>query len=510
MEVTPYLEEIAKKDEPVKTQHWGTDKKYKYGRCLRVKEEKGYLVISVFLAQFVRAGARYPVYVVYIDRQANDFITFETDTGKWSKSMLRNLDWPKYMYDSGTYISTKEEILVCTYLGIKRGDDKGLQGYQERIREQQLVARHKKKTDVWDEAMKRVPKIPKDWERWLLKNVISEHYIFYKYKRGGATEGYCTHCGRVVPIKEPKYNKNGICSRCGQEIQFKSIDKSGTIWTELEAAYLIQRCKSGIILRLFEVRMILSKRNLQNPEILFYETKRIFYDEQFHEEPYYYGDFKNRGMRWIAGENRICKVGLFDYRYLLTRGKVYPRTLPALGRKELKETGLIEWIQKNPVSNPRKYLNLWRVLPVIEQILKADLPRLSEELLEKPEKLVWKDIKGGLAKKLEIDNAKLKRLRKSEGDINVLYWLQQEKKENTFLHDELIGWFVEHSILPKDLAFIHDRMSYVQIKNYLARQYEVNDDSIWQVVTTWKDYLSMAKRVKMNVNDEIVYRVSKL
>ncbi len=509
-EFTPYLKQIAKKDEPVKSKHWGTDKKYKYGRYLRAKEEKGYLVISVFLAQFVRAGAKHPVYVVYIDKKANDFITLETDTGKWRNSMLRNLDWPGYMYDSGTYISRRDAKLVRGYLEIETGDYDGLQCYQDRVREQQLDARHRKKTDVWDAVMKQVPGMPKDWEQWLLKNVVSEHYIFYKYKRGGATEGYCTHCGRMVPIQDPRYNKNGVCSRCGQKIHFKSVDKSRSIWTKREAAYLIQRCRKGIILRLFEVAMVLGKGDFQNPEIWFYETKRIFYNEQFDEEPYYYGDFKNRGTRWIAGENYIQRVGLFDYRYLLTQGKVYPRTLPALGRKELKETGLIQWIQNNPDLNPRRYLSIWREIPVIEQILKADLPRLSEEVIKSPEKLVWKDVKGGLAKKLEIDNARLKRLRKAEGDIHVLYWLQQEKKENLCLPDDLIGWFIENGILPEDLAFIHDRMSYVQVKNYLVRQKGRKKDSIRQVLTTWEDYLSMAKRVKMNVYDEIVYRVNKL
>ncbi|MEY8414130.1 hypothetical protein AALB51_23265 [Lachnospiraceae bacterium 62-26] len=50
-EFTPYLKRIAKKDRPVKSQYWGADKNYKYGKYLRVKEEKGYLVVSVFLAR---------------------------------------------------------------------------------------------------------------------------------------------------------------------------------------------------------------------------------------------------------------------------------------------------------------------------------------------------------------------------------------------------------------------------------------------------------------------------
>lgn len=85
--------------------------------------------------------------------------------------MLYNLDWPRYMYGSGTYISRRDKKLVCRYLGTETGEYKELERYQLRVREQQLTARHKKKTDVWDEVMKQVPGIPKNWERWLLKNV---------------------------------------------------------------------------------------------------------------------------------------------------------------------------------------------------------------------------------------------------------------------------------------------------------------------------------------------------
>ena len=33
-EFTPYLKRIAKKDGPVKSQYWGADKNYKYGKYL--------------------------------------------------------------------------------------------------------------------------------------------------------------------------------------------------------------------------------------------------------------------------------------------------------------------------------------------------------------------------------------------------------------------------------------------------------------------------------------------
>ena len=511
--LTAYMRKMAKKEiSDDWVLHSTAGKRYYYKLCLREKVEKGYLIVSVYHAEYVRAGARHPSYVVYFDKKADDFITFETDSGKWRESMLYHLDGILYLYNPETYISRKDEKIISGYLGTENGTYKDLRDYQEEIRERQLIARHKKKTDVWDEVMKQVPGLPKDWERWVLRNAVTEHYIFYKYTRGGATKGYCTHCGKTVAIQNPKYNQPGVCKRCGQKIVFKSVDKAPSFLTGEETAYLIQRCGSGIILRRFNVRMALHKGDFQNPEVYCLETKRFLYDAGFHEEPYYYGNFKNRGDRWIAGEG--CSYHRYYYYYYYVpaplRGKVYPRTLPALGRKELKMTGLVQYIQNGSALDPHKYLNAWAKISVLEQILKAGLPKLTEELVESPEKLVWKDVKGGLAKKLEIDNARLKRLRKAEGDIHVLYWLQQEKKENICLSDDLIGWFIENGILPKDLSFIHDRMSYVQVKNYLVRQKGRKKDSIRQVLTTWEDYLSMAKRVKMNVYDEIVYRVNKL
>ncbi len=353
--------------------------------------------------------------------------------------------------------------------------------------------------------------IAKRLEKWLLRQVVKEHYIFYQYRKGGAKEGYCTHCGRMVPIKNPKYNQMGVCSRCRQKVQFKSVNKSGSVFTGRETAYLIQRCKPGIILRRFDVRMYLSKGNFLNPDIYFHETKRYLYDEEFHMEPYYYGDFKNRGCRWIAGDCDGQWTGYYYYYYTTsTQGKVYPKTLPDLDRKELKQTGLVPWIQKHPILNPHEYLSSWRKLPVIEQVLKADLPRLTEELVQSPKQFICREHSGGLAKRLGIDNEKLKRLRKLNGGISVLYWLQEEKKENLCLSDELICWFIQNNIQPENLDFIKDRMSYVQIKNYLIRQQKGHREDIYQALVTWEDYLSMAKRLKMDVYDGIVYRAAKL
>ena len=51
-------------------------------------------------------------------------------------------------------------------------------------------------------------------------------------------------------------------------------------------------------------------------------------------------------------------------------------------QKELFGTGLVQWIRTHPVTDPEKYLAVWKRMPKMEQIWKADLPRLTKECFE--------------------------------------------------------------------------------------------------------------------------------
>ena len=53
-------------------------------------------------------------------------------------------------------------------------------------------------------------------------------------------------------------------------------------------------------------------------------------------------------------------------------------------------------------------------------------------------------------------------------------------------------------------------MSMVQVYNYVRRQMPSFRRNSHEVLRTWEDYLSMAKKLHMNVYDEIVYRTRKL
>lgn len=261
----------------------------------------------------------------------------------------------------------------------------------------------------------------------------------------------------------------------------------------------------------FSVRMAIGKNSYQNPVAICSEKNRYLYDMDFKETPFYFGDYKHRGNRWIRGETHSNNYWYYYYSYVdNSSGAVYARTIPDLSKKELKMTGLPEILKGKSYFQPRDYLRSLRKAPILEQLVKAKLKTLSYEVLENPLKISSFQDHGALHLRLGISKDALKRLRKNDGDMKYLTWLQEENRSPHYLDDELIFWYMENHIEPNELNFIHTKMSYVQIRNYLIRQKGKRKDSISQVLTTWKDYISMAKRVKMNINDEIVYRATKL
>lgn len=337
---------------------------------------------------------------------------------------------------------------------------------------------------------------------------ITENYIFYQYSRKGAKTGYCTFCGKEVAVREPRHNKMGRCLRCRHEVTFKSIGKAGTVVTEDARMYLMQRCEDGFILREFKGYRRYRKGDYKNPEVSSWEIRRAVYDKNAKPlNAYYWGLYKQAETRWIR--TSFCVPNWYGD----GRGRVYGKTLPTLGARELHRTGLIETLQDNQKIDPEKYLAVYEKIPQLEQLAKARLPVLVRECIgdyHNFENAFKNPHSGSLLRLLGIDSQQLKRLREKKGGRQFLTWLQYEKITGKCLPDDAVAWFCKENILPEKLRFITDRMSIVQIYNYIRRQMRETRMKSSEVLTTWSDYLSMACRLKMDTGDAIIYRVRKL
>lgn len=406
------------------------------------------------------------------------------------------------------WISDEDETSIQAYLNINKKAVEAIRQFQRDVRDEQLEQRHRRETDPWDKDMEQVPELPKDWSRWVDKVAILQNYIYYHYKKGGTKTGYCTYCEKEVPIKvHPHHNQQGRCICCRHPVVFKAYGRAGYMQTEKHFAYLIQRCKDGFVVREFQADRTYGKESLPNSKLYCQEIRRTIYDRERKPRTYYWGLYKQRNMRWISGSP--CSYswsGSHD-------GRVYGKTLPTLEQQELRCTGLVNWIRKQKSVDPEKYLAVLERIPQMEQISKVNLPKLTKECFSScgtVSELIKNHSAGSLIKALGLDSRRFQRLRLHNGGCDLLRWLQYEKGIGREIPDNVLLWMCQQDIEPGDVQFIADRMSMVQVYNYVRRQMPSFRRNSHEVLRTWEDYLSMAKKLHMNVYDEIVYRTRKL
>ena len=491
---------------------------YTYGLYMRCQILNGILKVAFFLPENMRMGAKLPAYELFINRPTGEFLTYDRKLDRWLTAKVDMIPWPKsFFYSDKMWINTEGFRSIQKYLGVSHGGFKGILEYQRQVRAAELKQRHKRETDPWDMDMAQTPELPKDWDRWISKVGIQKNYIFYRYDRKGATKGYCTYCEKEVPIRYPKHNKTGTCSRCRHKITFKSEGKAaGVISTGRVYMHLLQRCEDGMMVREFMGARIYRKSdNYRIAECRSAEIRRVIFDSEGHGlRAYDWGDYKHSEFRWI--KTSLCSAEVhtyYSYYYHTYEGRVYGRTLPDLAKKELRKTGLAELVAKEKKIDPEHYLTVLKSVPELERLAKAGLTTLVRECMERSyamEDCFTNRSHSDLKKLLGIDSQELARLRKCNGGIRFLKWLQYEKTTGKLLPDQVISWFCRENISSKDLKFISSRMNMVQIYNYVRRQMSENGMKSREVLTTWSDYLAMAERFHMDTQDPIVYRVRRL
>ena len=489
--------------------HFG-EKGYQRSCYLRCKIQGAYMKLAIFLPEHMRMGCKDAAFEVFADCKAEEFLTFDRVGNRWLTAKLDLLPWPCYYYRSQErWIGKSDYQKVKQYFGGDRGGYEGFLDFQLQIRRDQLKRRHKREADPWDADLAHIPATPQDWDRWCQKVGIPENYIFYRYSRKGAKMGYCTYCEQEVAIRNPRHNAKGVCPRCRHPIIFKAEGKAGTVVTPKSAMYLLQRYPGGLVFRRFFGTRTYIKGHYREAKVWLHEAARAIYNPKTREPRIYlWADYKHTEMRWIP-EEWVPYFYWYGYRAEYDAGRVYGKTLPSLAKRELCHTGLPEAIRCLDQIDPILYLRRLAQIPILEQLAKAGLGGLVQDCIDKPS--FWEEITllpgTGLARTLGIDRQEMTRLRNSRGGGTFLKWLRYEKSSKREIADPVIAWFCEEQVSPEDIGFIQDRMSPVQVYNYLHRQMRELRKDCKEILTTWKDYLSMAARLKLNLESPAVYRV---
>ena len=515
LRATPKMMEMAKNDQKIKREYTSwygyTGKKVMYEYCLfmRCQTLGRYLKVAFFLPEHMRCGSNMPAYELFIDKEAEQYLTWDCRNQKWSEASVINLIFHSvYWVDGKIWINPEGNQTIKRYLGVEKTGFKGIEEYQAKIRAENIERKYKRITDPWDAELNTTPALPKDWKHWCSKVAVRENLIFYDRADKGPSKGQCTYCENTVLIDKPVHNKKIKCPHCGREVTLKSKKKMKYFHTETYYAYLMQRTVAGFVVREFSTRRAYRGEENWKPHVYVSEHRRAFYNKEAKPiNTYQFELFRGREHRYCRVDNLQCRWGSPH------SGSVYGRTLPSLSKVELSRTGMQEMIKAKTTIDPEWYLALWNQFPQMELLVKAGFERLIEDCQRNRSflnEVCILDRPGGLAKKMQLDDQRLRRLRTNNGGMCFYRWLRHEKKHNKVIPDEVIRYFAECAIEPSTVSFIADRMSEIQVYNYLRKQSNLSSMTAGETVTTWKDYLSMALKFGMDVNDAIIYKASKL
>ena len=376
---------VAREDVPVKVgSGWNTSYRCRYSGFARSSVEGGILKVTLYDPDAMRLGGTLPVYEIFMEKEKQQFLTYDRAHDKWRTAKIDYLEW-QAKGSNNVWISAVDDAQIRQYLvSDEKNVYRAILKFQRAVRDAELERRHRKETDPWDAELSQTPPLPKDWERWVNKVGIQENYIFYDYRKGGARYGYCTYCEKEVALKQrPYHNAVGKCPRCRHKITFKAKGKiTDYLHSPTECAYLAQKCGDGFVIRQFQVsRQYRKEENTITSKTSSFEKQRIFYRADLSSHSYYWGWYKQRRTRWVEGIDEFVYTGMgYSYNeYCYQPGSIYGKTLSSIAPL-LARTGLREYVRlcRGCVS-PNWYLFAWGWFPRVEQICKANLPRLTTE-----------------------------------------------------------------------------------------------------------------------------------
>lgn len=288
---TPEMKQAAIADEPKQHENpygyrYVERTYYPYMNCV---VQDGILKAAFYLPEHLRLDGNNPAYEVFLDKKAHQFLTYDHLEKKWRDAKLDRLNWPGRNYYATCWASEKDAAVVQDYLCGERGGDLGILDFQRNVRDEQLEQRHKRITGAWDQDLAQVPELPKDWMRWIDKVAVRENFIFYRYKRGGAQNGYCTFCGKEVPISgHPYHNKKGRCACCRHPYYTLEIEPDGTVRQKRtlfdrqhedieQATEFLQKWQKVIAARLTgqDLKLAAQSRVLRNEEFIQMKKDRV-------------------------------------------------------------------------------------------------------------------------------------------------------------------------------------------------------------------------------------------
>ncbi|MCI8592678.1 MAG: hypothetical protein HFI88_10130 [Lachnospiraceae bacterium] len=448
------------------------------------------LEISLFYKG--RLGARY-----FAD--AENYYTWAD--GGWSANRIKNaarkcrgespLKGDCYYFDGEwEWASEEDKTRAFDYL-----DTYSIGEYEETVNGRKREMAIERKKDRIREEMDKVPAVPEEARAWVGQEIFPGDILFIQ-KGKGRTAYACTACGARSWKKAGwKHGEKTVCPKCGRPVTVNSRREEKT---RTAPVVILQQYGGQWVERQFKAACRWSGAG---KETRLYEQCRAVMEKGKRWGKVWYGlPPETDGRRQeFWDKNPGNKRFLTSYLWPGNLAEV----LPCGG---LERSGLDILARKKQKVNVNLFIVRFENRPWIEYLIKAGLTNLAVEITNgyglwggEPEAINLGA--RNLREALRLDGNRVNRMKKMNGGLDGLRWLQYEQENAVKITDDTLRYLETKKISLDDCQGILEAAGSVnRMVNYMKKQVLPPG----KLAVTWRDYLHMAGAEGMDASDDIV------
>ena len=389
----------------------------------------------------------------------------------------------------------REDCTDSVWLGMKR--------YQEKIQ----AARRKKKYDAErkkiDSELAIYKKLPANVEKWGWTHVMEfcQYGVFDKYDKNMITL-HCNCCGATTFLNQKKegikWNGEGQCPACHKKIKYLPRTKTKSCWSEQRWMSYVDPVGGKTTIRYFLFERYFRHGEVSSEHVREYVRTVIteWNGRDTKTKDYEYREFPDRGVQWNTSIGKIgCGFSV-----------LYPGNLPKAWENTPMKYSAFELIgKKNTSVCLERLMGRYFDSPKIEWLIKMGLTSIVQEISYNypPYYQEFDFSKETIYQIIGLNKVNTKLLCEINGDIEDLKIIRLAEKNGIRIEKEqiaetrkLLGHRATEFWEMPYKATYHKKMRFLreQSENRLVK-YE-------ETLGHWKDYLRMAERIGLPVNDE--------
>lgn len=334
------------------------------------------------------------------------------------------------------------------------------------------------------------PEYPADLREFCETNVFGHTYIFVSKCIKNKRQAVCGHCGHKYEVdKSLKPGTNASCPKCDMNGAVKG-DWTGGSYEEKAEICIAQKYNDQLLIRWTKVKrkFINCERNYNFEDFyrnLYLVTKKgkIIYAYQYQTTGFY-------GWQWYRKRNNEVYYGR-SFVYTNNMREIFGGTYYNVDlQSALKNAGEISFTH---------LLDNLKNIPATEYLVKMKLTALAAGISKNDI-----DDKQGFTGVLGVSKQYLPMYQKYNVNItehNIIKasrtWVSEKNFERLKeLHPE--SWFTS------DITDLLETMSFEKLVNYFTKQAQLLNKSFKDLITLYKDYISMSKSLYVDMDRKSV------